>query len=359
MTRKKVSLIICFFIVSCFLLSTLFTPNVMAGKFKKEYKMTVVVTPAFYWGQGAIKFVELVREKTNGQINIKPYWRSSLLKGAQLKSAQMVANGVIDCAMESTINISPVFPECNIFSLPFFINTFENLDKMEYGQTGKAIFKALEKKGVVGLAWAENGFRQLTNSKRVIRRPEDLKGLKFRVVGSPIFIDIFRKLGADPVNMNWADAVPAFQQGVVDGQENPVGVLLPVKIWQYHKYATFWNYLVDPLIFYWNKKQWNAFPKHIKKAIRQAAIEAGRFEKALCRAGLDGDKSINILKTEFNYAMKIPNPIKYMEEKGMSITFLSKEEREAFIRATRPLYDKWIPKIGRNIYEKALADMGK
>ena len=73
------------------------------------------------------------------------------------------------------------------------------------------------------------------------------------MVGSPIFIDTFRQLGADPVNMNWGDAVTAFGQGVVDGQENPVGVLVPVQIWQYHKYATFWNYLVDPVIFYCNK----------------------------------------------------------------------------------------------------------
>ncbi len=359
MDKGKLSYTVCLVVLFSLLLSFTLAPSAEAGKFKKEYKMTVVVTPAFYWGQGALKFVELVKKKTNGLINIKPYWRSSLLKGAQLKSAQMVANGVIDCAMESTINISPVFPECNIFSLPFFINNFENLDRMEYGQTGKAIFKALEKKGVVGLAWAENGFRQLTNSKKIIRRPEDLRGLKFRVVGSPIFIDIFRKLGADPVNMNWADAVPAFQQGVVDGQENPVGVLIPVKIWQYHKYATFWNYLVDPVIFYWNKKQWNSFPKDIQKAIREAAVEAGRFEKALCRAGLDGGKSLSILKQEFNYTMKIPDPIKYMQDKGMTITFLSDEERRAFIEATSALYDKWIPKIGKDIYKKALSDMGR
>ena len=330
-----------------------------AAKFKKEYKMTVVVTPGFYWGQGALKFSELVKKKTNGQINIKPYWRSSLLKGAQLKSAQMVANGVIDCAMESTINISPVITEANIFSLPFFINNFANLDKMENGQTGQAVFAAMEKKGLKGLAWAENGFRQVTNSTRPIRKPEDVKGLKLRVVGSPIFIDIFRQLGADPINMNWADAVAAFQQGVVDGQENPVGVLLPIKIWQYHKYATFWNYLVDPVIFYWSKKQWDTFPKDIQAAILEAALEAARYEKALCRAGLDGDKSINILKNEFNHTMKIPQPVQHMESQGTEVTFLSDEERNAFIEATKPLYDKWVPKIGEDLYKKAQADMGK
>jgi len=334
-------------------------PQSEAGKFKKEYKMQLNVGPSFYWGMGATKFAELVKQKTNGQINVKPYYSSVLLKGAQLKSAQLVANGVIDCAYESTINISPVITECNIFSLPFFINTFENLDKIEHGQAGKAVFEAMEKKGLVGLAWAENGFRQVTNSKRAIRMPEDVKGLRLRVVGSPIFIDIFRQLGADPVNMNWGDAVTAFQQGVVDGQENPVGVLVPIQIFQYHKYATFWNYLVDPLIIYWNKKEWDAFPNDIQKAIKEAAEESGRFEIALCRAGLDGDKSLNILKNEFNHKMEVPEPVKWLESKGTTVTFLSDEERNAFINATKPLYDKWVPKIGKDLYEKAKADMGK
>ena len=341
----------------CFAVTIVFSVNGEAAEFKKEYKMQINVGPQFYWGMGAQKFSDLVKERTNGQINIKPYWGSSLLKGAQLKSAQLVANGVIDCAMESTINISPVIKEVNIFSLPFFINNFENLDKMEYGETGKAIFKAMDAKGLVGLAWAENGFRQVTNSKLAIRTPADVKGLRLRVVGSPIFIDTFRQLGADPVNMNWGDAVTAFGQGVVDGQENPVGVLVPVQIWQYHKYATFWNYLVDPVIIYWNKKQWNKFPPDIQKAIKDSAEEAGIFEKALCRAGLDGDKSLNVLKNKFNHTMEVPEPVKFMESKGMTVTFLTDDQRNAFIDATKPLYEKWVPKIGQELYKQAMADM--
>jgi tripartite ATP-independent transporter DctP family solute receptor len=350
-----------FFLALALCLSVLMalTVSAEAGNFKKEYKMQINVGPQFYWGMGAQKFADLVKQRTNGQINIKPYWGSALLKGAQLKSAQLVSNGVIDCAMESTINISPVITEANIFALPFFINNFENLDKMEYGQTGKAIFKAMDAKGLVGLAWAENGFRQVTNSKIAIRTPADVKGLRLRVVGSPIFIDTFRQLGADPVNMNWGDAVTAFGQGVVDGQENPVGVLVPVQIWQYHKYATFWNYLVDPVIFYWNKKQWDAFPKDIQKILKESAEEAAMFEKALCRAGLDGQKSINLLKNKFNYTMEVPEPVKFMESKGMTVTFLSDKERNAFITATKPLYEKWVPKIGEGLYKQALSDMGQ
>jgi TRAP-type C4-dicarboxylate transport system substrate-binding protein len=217
----------------------------------------------------------------------------------------------------------------------------------------------MEKVGLTPLAWAENGFRQITNSKHPILSPEDLKGLRIRVVGNPLFMDTFRQLGADPVNMNWGDAQTAFQQGVVDGQENPVGVLIPVQIWQYHKYATMWNYLVDPLIIYWNQKEWKAFPEDIRKAIKASAEESGRFEIALCRAGLDGDKSINVLKNEFKYDMKVPEPVKFMESKGMTVSFLTDAQVKAFVEATAPVTEKWAKEIGSNLVQKARADMAK
>lgn len=347
------------FTVAVMTLAVLIVAPAPAANFKKEYKLQVNVGPSFYWGIGATKFADLVREKTNGQINIKPYFGSALLKGAQLKSAQMVAKGVIDCAYESTINISPVIAEANIFHLPFFINTFENLDKVKAGLAGQAVFAAMENVGLKPLAWAENGFRQVTNSKRPIQKPEDLEGLRIRVVGNPLFMDTFRELGADPVNMNWGDAQTAFQQGVVEGQENPVGVLIPVQIHQYHHYATMWNYLVDPLVIYWNQKQWKAFPPDIQKAIQAAAEASGRFEIALCRAGLDGDKSINVLKADFNYTMEVPDPVKFMESKGMTVTFLEADQVKAFAEATAPVLDKWAQAIGTDLVAKARADMAR
>ena len=331
----------------------------VAQKYKREYKMTVTVGPNFYWGFGAEKFAQLVRQKTDGKINIKLYYGSSLLKGAQLKSPQMVARGVIDCAYESTINCSTVLPEMNVFSLPFFINTFENLDRLEAGETGRAIFQAMEKKGLIGLAWGENGFRQLTNSLKPVKMPEDLAGMKVRVTGSPLFVDIYRQLGADPVNMNWGDAQTAFQQGVVDGQENPVGILMPVQIWQYHKHVTMWNYIVDPLVIYWGKREWRKFPPEIQKAIREAAAESARFQKALCRAGLDGETSLGILKDEFDYTIEIPDPIAFLQSKGVTVSFLTDEQRSAFKTATKPVYDTWIPTLGEDVHKKALADMSQ
>ncbi len=324
---------------------------------KKEYTMQVNVGPAYDWGVGAQRFADLVAEKTKGQINIKPYFGSSLLAGKQTNWYQAVADGAIDFVVDSTINASTVIRSLNLFSLPFFINTYENIDKIEKGKSGQRIIADVERGGVKFLAWGENGFRQLTNSKREVKRPEDLAGLKIRVVGSPIFIDIFKALGADSVNMNWADAVTAFQQGVVDGQENPKSVLTVVKIWEYHKYMTNWNYVIDPLIFGCNMQLWNQFPNDIKAAIQEAATEAAEYEKALARAWLDGEISLNLLKSKFKVSQLPPEPFGPAIAKGMVITNLTSDQVKAFQEKTRSVYDKWIPTIGKDLYDLAVSDM--
>ncbi|NCO28029.1 MAG: hypothetical protein COS15_04620 [Caldiserica bacterium CG02_land_8_20_14_3_00_36_38] len=332
---------------------------VLSFKSKAEYTMQVNVGPAFGWGMGAQKWADLVKENTGGLINIKPYFGSALLAGKQTNWFQAVSEGSIDFVMDSTINASAVIKSLNLFSLPFFINTYENVDKIENGNSGKQIVSDMEKLGVITLAWGENGFRQLTNSKKPITKPSDMNGLKFRVVGTPIFVDIFHALGADAVSMNWGDAVTAFQQGAVDGQENPYGVLLPVKIWEYHKYLSNWSYVIDPLIVGVSKTTWDTFPNYIKKAIQDAAIEAAEWEKAYVRRGLDGFTSINILKNKFNDVPEVLDQMGYVRHQGVQIVDLTPEQRQAFIDATKSVYDKWIPIIGQNIYDLAKKDIGQ
>jgi len=348
------SLVVLLFIGIIFSVSSAkeFTP-------KAEYTMTVNVSAAFGWGMSAQKWCDLINERTGGQINVKPYWGSQLLAGKQMNWFQAVAEGSIDFAVESTINSSSVVKSHNLFSLPFFINTYENLDKIEYGKTGKKMFAEMEKMQVKALAWGENGFRQLTNNVRAVRTPEDMKGLRLRVCPTPIYDDIFKQLGADPIHMNWGDAVTGFQQGAVDGQENPYGVLLPVKIWEYHKYATNWNYLVDPLLFVVNKGVWDSFPEDIQTIIKEAAEEAGIWEKAFVRRGLDGDISINILKETFGETPEILDQIAYVKTKGMEVVELTEAELTAFKEATKPVLDKWIDEVGVDFVASAKLDMTK
>lgn len=324
---------------------------------KAEYTLTLNTGPDYGWGMGAQKWSDLIKEKTAGKINLKPYFGSQLLAGKQMNWFQAVAEGSIDFAVESTINSSSVVKSHNLFSLPFFINTYENLDKIEYGETGKKMFAEMEKMQVKALAWGENGFRQLTNDLRSVRTPEDMKGLRLRVCPAPIYDDIFKQLGAVPVNMNWGDAVIGFQQGAVDGQENPYGVLLPVKIWEYHQYITNWNYSVDPLLFAVNKKVWDSFPEEIQVVIKEAAEEAALWEKALVRRGLDGDISINILKDKFGETPVILDQIAYVKTNGMEVVELTNSELNAFKEATKPVLDRWIPEVGLDFVDSARLDM--
>src|SRR5690606_15940878 len=187
-----------------------------AADYKSEYKLSIVVGTNFPWGQGAVIWSDLVRERTNGRINIKVYPGTSLVQGDQTREFTAIRQGVIDMAIGSTINWSPQVKELNLFSLPFLMPDYPAIDALTQGKVGEQLFDILSKKGVVPLAWGENGYRQLSNSAREVKTPEDVKGMKLRVVGSPLYIDIYTALGANPTQMSWADAQPALASGAVD-----------------------------------------------------------------------------------------------------------------------------------------------
>ena len=175
--------------------------------YKSEYRMSLVVGTAFPWGKGGEIWANLVKERTNGRINIKLYPGVSLIQGDQTREFSALRQGVIDMAVGSTINWSPQVKELNLFSLPFLMPDYASIDALTQGEVGKQIFSVLEKGGVVPLAWGENGYRELTNSKRPVRTPADLKGLKIRTVGSPLFLDTFTALGANPTQMSTTNRI--------------------------------------------------------------------------------------------------------------------------------------------------------
>lgn len=311
-----------------------FTSIVCAANYKSEYKLSVVVGPNTPWGQGAQKFADIVKKETNGRINIKPYFSGQLYAGKQTNEFLLVRQGVADFALASTINWSTSVKELNLFSLPFLFPNYAALDRAEQGEPGKRIVKLLDDKGVVALGWGENGFRELTNSKRAVKKPADLDGLKIRVVGSPIFVETFKALGANPVSMNWGEAVSAFQSGTVDGQENPItGIVIPYKLWQSHKFATIWHYTIDPLILSVGKDVWSKFSAQDQAILRKAAAEAMAFQKKAAREGLDGSSaSIELLK-----------------KNGMDVTILKPADVDAFRAKTKPVYEKWAAEIGAEL----------
>ena len=310
-----------------------------AQNYKSEYRMSLVVGPAFPWGKGGEIWANKVREKTNGRINIKLYPGVSLIQGDQTREFSALRQGVIDMAVGSTINWSPQVRQLNLFSLPFLMPDYAAIDALTQGEVGKQMFSILDKAGVVPLAWGENGYRELTNSKHAVKTPADMKGLKIRIVGSPLFIDTFTALGANPTQMSWADAQPALASGAVDGQENPMSIFTAAKLHTVgQKHLTMWGYLADPLVFVVNKQVWESWTPADRELVRQAAIEAGQEQIAIARKGL----------------IEPGQPLlKDIAAMGVQITHLSPAERDAFVKATRPVYDKWKNQIGADLVNRA------
>jgi len=209
---------------------------------------------------------------------------------------------------------------------------YKAIDALTQGEVGKDIFKILSTKDVVPLAWGENGFREISNSKHPIKSPEDLKGLKIRVVGSPLFLQTFTALGANPTQMSWADAQPALSTGAVDGQENPLTIFTAAKLNNVgQKYVTLWGYVADPLIFVVNQEVWKSWTPEDQQAVRDAAQQAAKEELALARKDL----------------------VKDVQGMGVTVTELSPDEKKAFQAATKPVYDKWKSHVGAALVTKA------
>lgn len=316
------------------------TQPLQAADYKPEYKLSTVLGKPFPWGNAGERWAELIKEKTNGRINVKMYPGTSLVGGDQTKEFTAIRQGAVDMSIGSTINWSPQMIQLNIFSMPFLMPDYKAMDALTEGAVGKELFKILETKDVVPLAWGENGFRELSNSKRPIRTPGDLKGLKIRVVGSPLYLETFTALGANPTQMSWADAIPALSSGAVDGQENPLTVFMSAKLPSAanQKNLTLWGYVADPLVFVVSKRVWESWTPEDRKAVSEAALQAGRENIVASRKGLIApDDTV----------------IKEIEAQGVSIVNLTDKEKEEFKKATKPVYEKWAKQIGPELVKKA------
>ncbi|ALM53489.1 DctP family TRAP transporter solute-binding subunit [Halomonas huangheensis] len=306
----------------------------------RELSVSTVLSDAFPWGQAAQKWADLVEERSGGELTLRVYPNSQLVSGDQTREFSAMRSGLIDLAVGSTINWSPQVPELNLFSLPFLMPDEAAVDAVTGGTAGEMVFDAIESRGVVPLAWGENGFRQVSNSRGVIDEPSDLEGLKIRVVGSPLFQDTFTALGANPTQMSWADAKPALTTGAVDGQENPLSVFDVARIDQVgQSYVTLWNYMNDPLIFAANQQVWGSLSDDQKTLLRETAIEAGAWEIEMTRE-------------------QEAERLAAIEERGVTVTELSEEQLEAFVSGTASVYDKWAPRIGEEVLEAARSDIG-
>lgn len=311
-----------------------------AQQLKSEYKLSVVGNRPIPLSDGAFVWADLINQRSNGRINVKVYPGSQLVGGDQTRELVAMRQGIIDMTVSSTINLSPQIKEMTLFSMPFLMPDHKGFDALINGDVGQDLFKVLAQRDVVPLAWGENGFRELSNSKRTVRKPDDLKGMKIRYAAGPIFADIFNALGANPLQMSFADLQPALSTGAVDGQENPINLFLAFKMDTLaQKHLTIWNYCADAGIFHVAKSVWDSFSKQDQEIITESAREAAKRQIAGTRKGLglDGDSS----------------SLDEVKKRGVEISALTLEEKDVFAKATRPVFDKWAATIGADLVKKA------
>ncbi|MGM8851380.1 DctP family TRAP transporter solute-binding subunit [Salinicola halophyticus] len=281
---------------------------------------------------GAKRFADLVEKASDGETQVRVFANAVLSGGDQLKQAEMVGRGDIDFVLSTAISISPLIPEMSVFSLPYLYRNYDEVDATLVGEPAEKMTDIMAEHGLVVLGWGESGFRELTNSVRPIKSPDDLKGMKIRVAG-PMFIDIMEELGANPQQIQWTETFSALQQGVVDGQENPVGaIIVPQRIYEVQKYLTRWHYSYDPAFLAVSQEKWNSWSLEKREMIRKSAQEAMEYQKRITRQ-----------QTQTGYET--------LKDKGMEIYKPNAAELEAFQQATRQTFDQWSAKVGPSLVD--------
>ena len=226
----------------------------------------------------ATKFSELVEERTNGAYDIQLFPDSSLGdERTMLESMQM---GTLDSGIITSGPFVNFVPEFGVFDLPFLFPDNASAYKVLDGEIGKEILSKLEDHDLKGLAYAERGFRNLTNSVRPVRTAEDIKDLKIRVMENEVYLSAFKAMDVNAVPMAWTEALTALQQGTIQGQENPVNVIHAYKMWDSQKHVTMTRHAYAAAVITFSEEKFNSLPADVQEIFVQAAQEAAEYERA-------------------------------------------------------------------------------
>ncbi len=268
---------------------------------------------------GARKFVEIVAAKSGGKLKVKDY--PALALGPELQQQSALVGGVQEMFVPSTASLAGVVREFTLLDLPFLIRTSAQADALLDGPFGQALLAKLPEKGLVGLAIWENGLRHVTNSRHPIQRLEDLQGLKIRVQQSPVFIDLFKALNANPVPMSFGEVYGALESKALDAQENPLLVARSAKLYEVQKYASTTGHAYGVVIVLASKKFWDKLSADERKLLQAAALEARDYQRQISRD--QARKAMEDLKAA-----------------GMQVNEVSAAEQARMRQATQPVADR-------------------
>jgi tripartite ATP-independent transporter DctP family solute receptor len=241
-------------------------------------RISIAIAQNSHYGVAIDTFAREVEKRTGGRYRIQTFYSGAL--GAERESVEGVQLGTLDLTLTSTGPLPNFVPEVAILDIPFLFRDYAHARAVLDGPIGQELLAKFPPKGMIGLAWAENGFRHMTNSKHPVNQPEDLKGLKMRTMENPIHIEAYRQFGILPTPMAFTEVFTALQQGTVDGQENPLSVITSAKLDQVQKYLSLTGHVYSPAIFLMNKPQWDKLSDSDKQAFVDAAKEGVKVNRA-------------------------------------------------------------------------------
>jgi len=228
-------------------------------------------------GRAVRMFAEQVEKNSGGKMKIRAVGASAL--GSDVQMQQALMGGAQEMMSGSTATLVGITKEMALWDTPFLISNAKEADTLLDGPIGEKIKAKLEEKGLVGLVYWENGFRNLTNNKRPVKKMEDLDGVKLRVMQNNVYLDSFKMLGANAVPMAFSELFSALETNTVDGQENPYNTILSSKFYEVQKYLTVTNHVYSPWIVMVSKKYWDQLSRDEKKVLMDAAKASREFER--------------------------------------------------------------------------------
>lgn len=287
---------------------------------------------------GMKKFAEIVQAKSGGKIKV------NLFPGGQLGSDQAnvtaLQGGTLEMVSMNSGILASVAKEMTIVDFPFLFANAKEADAVMDGPVGKKLHAKLEEKGIVGLAFWELGFRNITNSKKPINSVADIDGLKIRVIPNPINVDWVKALGANPTPMPFPEVYGGLESKAIDGQENPLTVIAANKFWEVQKHLAITNHQYNPQSVIFSKKVWDTLSASEKKILEDAAQEAAKYQREQSRALM---------------ATALDN----IKKGGMAVTELSPAEMAKFREKVKPVIAKHSATVGEATVAEMMAELDK
>jgi tripartite ATP-independent transporter DctP family solute receptor len=270
--------------------------------------------------KGVQKFVEIVAAKSGGKLKVREFPANQL--GTEMQQQSALRAGTQEMQSPATTSLVGIVKDYGLIDFPFIVSTPQQADALLDGPLGSALLAKLPEKGLVGLAYWDLGFRNVTNSKRPITKGEDLDGIKIRVIPNPVYLETFKAFNANPVPMSFSELYSALETKTVDGQENPFSVILSNKFYEVQKYLSVTNHTYSTNIILVSKKFWDTLSPDEQKILQDAAIEARDYQRKINRE--QAQSAIDDLKA-----------------KGMAVNDIAPAELAKMLNKTKPIATKF------------------